>query len=92
MPVSDNVLVADTCMLRMKALLFVLIRSFEFGLAVDPAFIQKKHGAVARPFVANLGYSGALLVSCKHVAYFMIHVSKHLTTYLFRTDFYNHLM
>ena len=41
---------------------------------------------------ANLGFSGALLVSCKHVAYFVIHVSKHLTTHLFRTDFYNHLM
>ena len=65
MPVSDNVLVADTCMLRMKALLFVLIRSFEFGLAVDPAFIQKKHGAVARPFVStekNVGDQMPLLV------------------------------
>ena len=65
MPVSDNVLVADTCMLRMKALLFVLIRSFEFGLAVDPALIQKKRGAVARPFVSteeNVGDQMPLLV------------------------------
>ena len=65
MPVSDNVLVADTCMLRMKALLFVLIRSFEFRLAVDPVLIQKKRGAVARPFVLteeNVGDQMPLLV------------------------------
>ena len=65
MSVSDNVLVADTCMFRMKALLFVLIRSFEFGLAVDPALIHKKRGAVARPFVSteeNVGDQMPLLV------------------------------
>ena len=35
------------------------------GLAVDPAFIQKKHGVVARPFVAtekNVGDQMPVLV------------------------------
>ncbi|KAK7678031.1 hypothetical protein QCA50_018972 [Cerrena zonata] len=38
---------------EMKSLLFVLLRSFEFELAVDPASIQKKQGAVSRPFVST---------------------------------------
>ena len=41
---------------------------------------------------ANLGYSGALLVSCKYVPYFVIDASKHLATHLSRTEFCNHLM
>ena len=65
----DNVLIADTCILRMKALLFVLIRSFEFRLTMDPAFIQKKHGVVALPFVLtekNVGDQMPLLVKHYH--------------------------
>lgn len=37
----------------MKVLLFVLLRSFEYDLAVNPDSIGKKQGAVARPYVSE---------------------------------------
>ena len=43
--------VADMLNCRMKALLFVLLRAFEYELAVDPALIGKKQGAVSRPYI-----------------------------------------
>jgi hypothetical protein len=38
---------------RMKALLFVLVRAFEFELAVPVAEIQKRTSVVTRPVVAS---------------------------------------
>lgn len=35
----------------MKALLFALVRAFEFELAVDPREITKKSGIVQRPVI-----------------------------------------
>lgn len=49
----------------MKALLFVLIRSFEFELAVSPELIGRQQGAVTRPFVTSepdVGHQMPLLV------------------------------
>lgn len=50
---------------RIKALLFTLIRAFEFELAVPPQDIAKKAGIVQRPFVVtepNAGNQMPLLV------------------------------
>ena len=45
---------ADTrCDRRMKALLFTLIRAFEFQLAVSPDEIKKKATIVQRPVLAS---------------------------------------
>lgn len=38
---------------RMKALLFVLLRSFEFELAVDPATVSKAHSGITRPVISS---------------------------------------
>lgn len=37
----------------MKAIIFTLVRSFEFGLAVRPEEIVKKRGIVLRPVVIS---------------------------------------
>jgi hypothetical protein len=37
----------------MKTLLFVLVRAFEFELAVPPSDIKKKQTIVQRPFVIS---------------------------------------
>lgn len=38
---------------RMKALIFTLVRAFEFELAVDPADIKKGGGIVQRPMLRS---------------------------------------
>lgn len=37
----------------MKALLFVLLRSFEFELAVDPVTVSKAHSGITRPVISS---------------------------------------
>lgn len=41
------------CVGRMKALLFTLVRAFEFKLAVPPNEIGKKSSVVQRPVLLN---------------------------------------
>jgi hypothetical protein len=49
--------------IRMKALLFVLLRTFEFELAVEPRLIQGQSASsmVMRPIVANELHKGIQL-------------------------------
>ena len=46
---------------RMKALLFTLIRSFEFELALPKEAITKLPGVVDRPFLKTEQSKGAML-------------------------------
>ncbi|KAI0357854.1 hypothetical protein OH77DRAFT_1308194 [Trametes cingulata] len=38
---------------EMKALVFTLVRAFEFSLAVDPSEVKKMPGLVERPMLAG---------------------------------------
>lgn len=46
---------------RMKVLLFVLIRAFEFELAVAPSEIKPRMGVVQRPILRSAPEKGAML-------------------------------
>lgn len=46
---------------RMKALVFALIRNFEFELAVSPAEITKRAAIVQRPYLRSQMDKGAQL-------------------------------
>lgn len=50
---STNDLTVHGCVYRMKALLFVLIRHYNFELAVPAEDIAKKSTAVTRPLVKS---------------------------------------
>ena len=43
----------------MKALVFTLVRAFEFELAVPPADIQKKSAVVQRPILRSAPEEGS---------------------------------
>jgi hypothetical protein len=46
---------------RIKALLFTLVRTFEFELAMEPEDIIRKSGIVGRPFIASNPSAGPQL-------------------------------
>ena len=46
---------------RIKALLFTLVRTFEFDLALDPEDITRKTGIVGRPILASNPSAGPQL-------------------------------
>jgi hypothetical protein len=46
---------------RIKALLFTLLRTFEFELAIEPADIIRKTGIVGRPLIASNPSAGPQL-------------------------------
>ena len=46
---------------RIKALLFTLVRTFEFELALEPEDIIRKTGVVGRPFIASNPSAGPQL-------------------------------
>ena len=50
---ADDISLPPLPLYRMKALLFTLIRAFEFELAVPPEDIGKKSSIVQRPLVIS---------------------------------------
>jgi hypothetical protein len=55
------VVLLTNCLFRIKALLFTLLRTFEFELAIEPADIIRKTGIVGRPFIASNPSAGPQL-------------------------------
>ncbi len=46
---------------RIKAILFTLVRTFEFDLALQPEDIERKTGIVGRPIIASNPSAGPQL-------------------------------
>ena len=55
--VYSSILIGEN--IRMKAILFSFVRSFDFELAVPPSQITRKTMVVTRPFLASDPDSGA---------------------------------